>query len=64
MGHTRKALSLEMVEGVTITAQGSAEALSGVQCSSMLREGGSSQEPTASLEKPTLAAENWVHSVL
>lgn len=41
-----------MVEGVTFTAQDSAEALSGVQCSSMLREDGSSQELTELPEKP------------
>lgn len=54
MGYTRKVLSLEMVEGVAITAQDSGEVLSGVQRSSMLREGGSSTERSlpASPEKP------------
>lgn len=54
MGYTRKVLSLEMMEGVAITAQDSGEALSGVQCSSVLRESGSSTERSlpASPEKP------------
>lgn len=40
--YTSKVLSLARVEGIVITAQDSGEALSGVQGSSIPREGGSS----------------------
>lgn len=67
-----KLLSLETVEGVTITAQGSGEASSGVQCPPMLREGGSSWEDCVKvhqhhqkiLELTLQAEENLTHSVL